>query len=157
MVRVECKIKVEIPELPIDTSVAEYLNDCRFCVYNANHDDICVSVDEYEIIKGNGLSKDEKCARFIENNRAEIINFMLIHMRDDVPVGYKVSMHNEITTLFNTVFDGKIPFTPMGVVDCSTPEHKEYPCWAWDEEDAVDKYEYILQYARNKARGDKNE
>lgn len=157
MVRVECKIKVEIPELPTDTTVEEYLNDCRFCVYNDDHDDICVSVDEYEVINSSEPSKAEKCVRFIENNRVEIINFMLVQMRDDIPVGLRVSLHNEITTLLNTVFDGKIPFTPLSVVDCSTPEHKEYECWAWDEEDAADKYEYLLQHARNKARGDKNE
>lgn len=157
MVRVECKIKVEIPELPINTTVEEYLNDCRFCVYNDDHDDICVSVDEYEIINSSEPNKAAQYVRFMENNRTSIINFMLVHMRDDMPIDNRVLLHNEITELFNIVFDGNIPFTPLRVVDCSTPEHKEYECWAWDEEDAVDKYEYTLQYARNKARGDKNE
>jgi hypothetical protein len=157
MIRVECKIKVEIPKLPIDTTVEEYLNDCRFCVYNDEHDDICVSVDEYEIIDSNEQSKAENCVRFIENNRTSIINYMLVHMITDVPVVARVSLHNEVTNLFNIVFDDKIPFTPLSVIDFSTPEHKEYECWAWDEEDAADKYEYLLQCARNKARGDKNE
>ena len=157
MVRVECKIKVAIPELPINTTVEEYLNDCRFCVYNDDHDDICVSVDEYEIINSSEPSKADKCVRFIESNRVEIINFMLVQMRDDIPVESKVFLHNALTDLLNMVFDNNIPFTPLSVIDCSTPDHKEYGCWAWDEEDAEDKYEYILQYARNKARGDKNE
>lgn len=157
MVRVECKIKVEIPELPADTTVEEYLNDCRFCVYNDDHDDICAAVDEYEIISSSEPSEAEKCVRFIESNRTSIISFMLIQMRDDIPGEAKVLLHDEITTLLNTVFDNNIPFTPLSVVDCSTPEHKEYKCWAWDEEDAADKYEYLLQYARDKARGDKNE
>lgn len=157
MVRVECKIKVEIPELPADTTVEEYLNDCKFCVYNDDQEDICVSVDEYEVISVVAMSKAKKCVRFIESNRTSIINFMLVQMRDNIPVETRVLLHNEITTLLNTVFDGKIPFTPLSVVDCSTPEHKEYECWAWDEEDAADKYELLLQYARDKARGDKNE
>lgn len=156
MVRVECKIKVEIPKLPIDTTVEEYLNDCKFCVYNDEREDICVSVDEYEIIESSEPNTAEHYMRFIESNRNSIINFMLVHMRDDIPIASRVLLHNEVTELFNTVFDGKIPFTPLSVVDCSTPERKEYPCWAWDEEDAVDKYEYILQYARNKARENKN-
>lgn len=157
MVRVECKIKVEIPELPADTTVAEYLNDCRFCVYNDDHDDICVGVGEYKVLDHTELSDYARYARFVENNRQEIISFMLIHMRDDIPVESRALLHNELTALFNVVFDNNIPFTQLSVVDCNTPERKEYKCWAWDEEDAADKYEYLLQYARNKASGDKNE
>lgn len=49
--KVKCIIKVEIEEeklkrLNYDT-IEEYLNECRFCVYDDDHDDICIEVDEY--------------------------------------------------------------------------------------------------------------
>jgi hypothetical protein len=157
MIRVECKIKVEIPKLPIDTTVEEYLNACRFCVYNDEHDDICVEVGEYKILEHNELSDDARYVRFVENHKQEIIGFMLAQMRDDTPGESKVFLYNALTDLLNNVFDNNIPFTQLSVIDFRTPERKEYKCWAWDEEDAADKYEYLLQCARNKARGDKNE
>ena len=52
MEKVTCIIKVEIDREKIKKlgyeTVDDYLNECRFCVYDDEDDDICVSVEEYE-------------------------------------------------------------------------------------------------------------
>lgn len=52
MEKVTCIIKVEIDREKIKKlgyeTVDDYLNECRFCVYDDEHDDICVEVEEYE-------------------------------------------------------------------------------------------------------------
>lgn len=49
MKKVKCEIVVEVPDEIED--VSEYLNDCRFCVYADNHDDICTEVRDYQEIE----------------------------------------------------------------------------------------------------------
>lgn len=52
MEEVTCIIKVEIDREKIKKlgyeTVDDYLNECRFCVYDDEDDDICTSVEEYE-------------------------------------------------------------------------------------------------------------
>lgn len=54
MKKVLCSIVVEVDEKVIKKqgyeNIEEYLNECRFCVYNDEHDDICVEVREYDEI-----------------------------------------------------------------------------------------------------------
>ena len=51
MEEVTCIIKVEIDREKIKklgySTVDDYLNECRFCVYDDEHDDICTTVDKY--------------------------------------------------------------------------------------------------------------
>ena len=54
MVRVRCTIVVELEdnvwkEQGYET-LEDYLNDCRFNVYDHKHDDICTDVEDYEKI-----------------------------------------------------------------------------------------------------------
>ena len=50
-----CCIIVETDEEKLKrlgySNVDDYLNECRFCVYDGDHDDICVGVEEYKPIK----------------------------------------------------------------------------------------------------------
>ena len=51
MEEVTCIIKVEIDREKIKklgySTIDDYLNECRFCVYDDEHDDICTTVDKY--------------------------------------------------------------------------------------------------------------
>lgn len=51
MEEVTCIIKVEINREKIKKlgyeTADDYLNECKFCVYDDEHDDICVTVEEY--------------------------------------------------------------------------------------------------------------
>ena len=52
MEEVTCIIKVKIDREKIKklgySTVDDYLNECRFCVYDDEHDDICTTVEKYE-------------------------------------------------------------------------------------------------------------
>jgi hypothetical protein len=52
MKKVRCSIAVEIDEEKLKRlgyeTIDDYLNECRFCVYDDEHDDICIEVNEYE-------------------------------------------------------------------------------------------------------------
>ena len=55
MKKVLCTIAVEVDEEVMKKhkyeSIEDYLNECRFCVYNDEDDDICVEVREYEEVE----------------------------------------------------------------------------------------------------------
>lgn len=52
--KVICKIVVEVDEEVMEErgydTIEDYLNECKFCVYNDDDDDICIEVREYESI-----------------------------------------------------------------------------------------------------------
>ena len=52
--KVICKIVVEVDEEVMEErgydTIEDYLNECKFCVYNDYDDDICTEVREYESI-----------------------------------------------------------------------------------------------------------
>ena len=52
MEEVTCIIKVAIDREKIKKlgykTIDDYLNECRFCVYDDEHDDICTTVEEYK-------------------------------------------------------------------------------------------------------------
>lgn len=49
---ITCIIQVEVDEEKMKRlgydNIDDYLNECKFCVYDDEHDDICISVDEYK-------------------------------------------------------------------------------------------------------------
>lgn len=51
-----CKIVVEIDEEKLNflgyANAEDYLNECKFCVFDDEEDDICVEVREYDEIGG---------------------------------------------------------------------------------------------------------
>ena len=53
MKKIKCTITVDVDEEKMKrlgyTNIEDYLNECSFCVYDDEHDDICSSVDEYDI------------------------------------------------------------------------------------------------------------
>ena len=56
MKHVTCTVTVNVDEEKMKKlgyeNIADYLNECSFCVYDDDHDDICGSVDEYDIQEG---------------------------------------------------------------------------------------------------------
>ena len=57
---IKCTIHVEIDEDKLKRlgydRIEDYLNECRFCVYDDEHDDICESVDEYDVTDKNEIN-----------------------------------------------------------------------------------------------------
>lgn len=63
MRHIKCTLTVNVDEEKMKKlgyeSIADYLNECSFCVYDDDHDDICGSVDEYDISENHSETEGE--------------------------------------------------------------------------------------------------
>lgn len=163
--KVRCEIGVEIPSLPDKRSVEEYLDACKFCVYNGAHDDILTDVYSYTPVDeplpdslGDKRRSDElkEIRDKLIQRKDNIVNALYVYNSeafDNASSADKEAADRSVTELIDKIFSGNPPIKKLSIISFGPkPDTQPKECWTWDKEVAEDLYGFLLDSINNKLR-----